>query len=195
VHRLDRGTSGVLLFARDAATARTLTRQRASGVLGRDYLALVAGRPPAAGEIAFPLGPDPAKGARRHAHRPPDEDGAGAGEASDPSEPPPGFQAAHTAYRVVQYGEGAPGGVAGGVALVAVRLGTGRTHQVRAHFAAAGYPLLGDDLYGGPPWPGLTRQALHAWRIGLRHPATGESLILTAPLPADFRAAARLALL
>jgi 23S rRNA-/tRNA-specific pseudouridylate synthase len=187
VHRLDRGTSGVLLFARDAATARALARQRASGALGRDYLALVAGHPPATGEIAFPLGPDPAKGARRHAHRPSDEDGAG---ASEQGQMPPGFQVAHTAYRVVQYGEGAPGGVA----LVAARLGTGRTHQVRAHFAAAGYPLLGDDLYGGPAWPGLTRQALHAWRIRLRHPATGESLTLTAPLPADLRAAARLAL-
>jgi 23S rRNA pseudouridine1911/1915/1917 synthase len=190
VHRLDRGTSGVLLFARDAATARALARQRASGALGRDYLALVAGHPPATGEIAFPLGPDPAKGAKRHAHRPPD--GAGPG-ASDPFEPPPGFQAAHTVYRVVQYTREAPEGAPGGVALVAARLGTGRTHQVRAHLAAAGYPLLGDDLYGGPAWPGLARQALHAWRIRLRHPATGEPLTLAAPLPADFRAAARLA--
>ncbi len=180
VHRLDRDTSGLLLFARDATTARVLARQRAAGELTRDYLALVAGRPPASGEIDEPLGPDPLHRTRRLVFRP----------ASlirvDPAHHQParpaGFQEAYTSYRVVQYGARAT--------LVAARLGTGRTHQVRAHLAAAGHPLLADTLYGGPTWPGLQRQALHAWRTRLRHPATGRRLTLIAPLPEDLRGAA-----
>jgi 23S rRNA pseudouridine1911/1915/1917 synthase len=177
LHRLDRGTSGVLLFARDTGTARALARQRATGGLRRDYLALVAGHPAAAGEMDSPLGPDPAHRTRRRVLPP--EAGAGPGL-------PPGYQPAHTTYRVVQYGPQA--------SLVAVRLGTGRTHQVRAHFAAAGHPLVGDDLYGGPPAPGLPYQALHAWRTRLVHPATGAPLTLIAPLPAALIATARRAL-
>jgi 23S rRNA pseudouridine1911/1915/1917 synthase len=195
VHRLDRDTSGVLLFARDPATARALARQRTAGHLSRDYLALAAGHPPASGTIDLPLGPDPGHRTRRRVYRP---DGPAApGDREDAAGRPAlpaGFQEAHTSYRVVQYGAGAT--------LLAARLGTGRTHQVRAHLAAAGYPLLADDLYGGPPWPGdgpagqdgLARQALHAWRVRLRHPATGAALTLTAPLPDDLRAAARLVL-
>ena len=87
---------------------------------------------------------------------------------------------------MIQYGPAA--------ALVAARLHTGRTHQLRAHFAALGHPLLADDLYGGPAWPGIGRQALHAWRTRLRHPHTGAPLAITAPLPPDFQAAARYAL-
>jgi 23S rRNA pseudouridine1911/1915/1917 synthase len=71
------------------------------------------------------------------------------------------------------------------MALIAARLHTGRTHQLRAHLAALGHPLLGDKLYGGPAWPGLTRQALHAWRTRLRHPASGAALEIRAPLPDD----------
>ncbi|MBI3974681.1 MAG: RluA family pseudouridine synthase [Chloroflexi bacterium] len=163
VHRLDRDTSGVLLFARDAAAARMLARQRANGTLERVYLAFVAGNPPARGEIALRLAPDPTHRTRQVI------DAAGA--------------EARTSYQVVQYGQY--------VALVAARLHTGRTHQLRAHFAGIGHPLLGDDLYGGPPGPGLDRQALHAWRTRLRHPDTGERMTITAPLPDDFKATAR----
>jgi 23S rRNA-/tRNA-specific pseudouridylate synthase len=113
---------------------------------------------------------------------------------------PPGFQEALTTYRVVQYGRRA--------ALVVARLRTGRTHQLRAHFAAVGHPVLGDGLYGQPPGsdpgdlegdprqaPGPPpRQALHAWRARLRHPRGGAPLTLTAPLPRDFIATAREAL-
>jgi 23S rRNA-/tRNA-specific pseudouridylate synthase len=87
---------------------------------------------------------------------------------------------------VIEYGREA--------ALVAVRLHTGRTHQVRAHFAAIGHPLVGDDLYGGPPSDHIRRQALHAWRTRFRHPQTGEDVTLVSPLPADFRRAAAVAL-
>jgi 23S rRNA pseudouridine1911/1915/1917 synthase len=170
VHRLDRDTSGVLLFARDAATARSLARQRAQGRLARWYLALVAGRPPASGEIGLWLGPDPAHRTRQLAFAQPGASGA----------------PARTSYRVIQYGPDAT--------LIAAQLHTGRTHQLRAHCAAIGHPLLGDALYGGPPWHGLDRQALHAWRTVFQHPATGRRLAITAPLPDDFRAAARSAL-
>jgi RluA family pseudouridine synthase len=163
VHRLDRDTSGVLLCARDAATARRLAQQRADGTLQRVYLALVAGRPPRAGAIATPLGRDPEHRTRQRAQI----DGA----------------PARTTYQVVQYGPAAT--------LVAAGLHTGRTHQLRAHFASAGHPLLGDALYGGPALPGLTRQALHAWRTRLRHPVSGEHLTIVAPLPPDFRTASR----
>jgi 23S rRNA pseudouridine1911/1915/1917 synthase len=197
VHRLDRDTSGLLLFARDTATARTLARQRAAGRLRREYLALVAGRPPARGEIGLALGPDPEHRTRRRVAAP-----ALDGPGGLPL--PPGFQEASTSYRVVQYGPRA--------ALVVAHLRTGRTHQLRAHFAAIGHPVLGDGLYGPPPGcaaggPGndvdrgrgpapraSQRQALHAWRARLLHPRSGTPLTLTAPLPGDFIALAREAL-
>ncbi|MGH2352891.1 MAG: RluA family pseudouridine synthase [Chloroflexota bacterium] len=190
VHRLDRDTSGVLLFARDASTARILARQRAKGDLTRDYLALVAGHPPAEGEIDFPLSPDPTHRARRMAYRPGEASDSGAVAALDDTEhetaspdAPGAAQPAHTSYRVVQHGQG--------MTLIAARLRTGRTHQVRAHLAAIGHPLLADDLYGGPPWPEIRRHALHAWRARLRHPATGAWLTITAPFPEDMRRAVR----
>ncbi len=175
IHRLDRGTSGVLLFARDARTARVLARQRAAGHLVREYLALVAGHPPPEGEIDLWLGPDPAHRTRRTVHPHPPE--AAMSETLEP---------ACTRYRVVQYGAEAT--------LVVARLLTGRTHQLRAHFAGIGHPLVGDTLYGGPPSPHLARQALHAWRARLLHPATSAPLTLIASPPADFAAAARQAL-
>ncbi len=177
IHRLDRGTSGVLLFARDAQTARSLARQRAAGILVREYLALVAGHPPPEGEIDLWLGPDPAHRTRRTVHSRPAEAGAGPDGRLEP---------ARTRYRVVQYGAEAT--------LVVARLLTGRTHQLRAHFAGIGHPLVGDTLYGGPASPHLARQALHAWRARLLHPATSAPLTLIAPPPADFAAAARQAL-
>lgn len=197
LHRLDRDTSGLLLFARNAATARTLAHQRSTGELTRDYLALVDGRPPPSGEIDLPLGPDPLHRTRRRAgpqRQAGQADHEGQAGRAAPDIPPipddlapgsealTGFQEAHTSFRVVQYGARAT--------LIAARLRTGRTHQVRAHLAAIGHPLLGDDLYGGPSYPGLQRQALHAWRSRLRHPAGGAHLTLIAPLPDDLRTAA-----
>jgi 23S rRNA pseudouridine1911/1915/1917 synthase len=200
VNRLDRDTSGVLLFARDAATARALARQRAAGTLERTYLALVAGHPPARGEITLALGPDPTHRTRQLAYPPESREVAPTSGRAAPISPGqrvdlPAARAgpttsagrttsifpARTAYQVVQYGREAT--------LVAVRLHTGRTHQVRVHFAAGGHRLIGDNLYSGPPSPQIQRQALHAWRTRLRHPATGAWLTIAAPLPPDFRAA------
>ncbi|CAA9298780.1 MAG: Ribosomal large subunit pseudouridine synthase D [uncultured Chloroflexi bacterium] len=184
VHRLDRDTSGVLLFARHARAAAALARLRAAGQLTRDYLALASGYPSAVGEVAYVLGADPAHRTRRVVVI---EGNRILRFAQDVSELPQAesvaWQEARTTYRVIQYGSHG--------ALIAARLHTGRTHQLRAHMAAIGNPLLGDDLYGGPVGGGIARQALHAWRVRLRHPGSGAALELRAPLPADMRAAAR----
>lgn len=175
IHRLDRDTSGVLLFARTAEVARHLARMRSAGSLDRVYLALVAGCPPVRGEITFSLASDPSHRTRRVCV-------ALDGEAVQFQAFTGKVEQAHTSYRVVSYGPSAT--------LVAVWLHTGRTHQIRAHFAGTGHPVLGDALYGGSSVPGLARQALHAWRTRLRHPVTGATLEIIAPLPDDFRAAA-----
>jgi 23S rRNA-/tRNA-specific pseudouridylate synthase len=182
----------VLLFARDAMTARALAQARAGGYLERTYLALVAGRPPARGEITLALGPEPEHRTRQRAYAPEQLAAEAATDAAARARPdtlsgaPPKAYPAHTSYRVIQYGQYA--------SLVAVWLHTGRTHQVRVHFSAIGHPLVGDDLYGGPEARHIARQALHAWRTRFRHPATGEPLTILSPLPADFRAAAKGAL-
>jgi 23S rRNA pseudouridine1911/1915/1917 synthase len=182
VHRLDRDTSGVLLIARHARAAAALARQRAAGELTRDYLALASGRPPARGEVAYPLGADSAHRTRRvvlvegeRILRFAQDDVGAAAPRSIP------WQPARTTFHVIQYGSRA--------ALIAARLHTGRTHQLRAHMAAIGHPLLGDDLYGGPLDARIGRQALHAWRVRLRHPGTEAPLEIRAPLPDDMRAA------
>jgi 23S rRNA pseudouridine1911/1915/1917 synthase len=184
-HRLDRDTSGVLLFARDAATARALTRQRAAGVLRREYLALVSGLPAATGVIDLWLGPDPAHRTRQLTHAAPSTGAQARPGGHDDKASGMAARAlpAQTTYRVVQYGPRC--------ALVAATLQTGRTHQIRAHFAGTGHPLVGDELYGGPGSTDIRRQALHAWRVRLRHPASGRPLAIVAPIPADFATAAR----
>ena len=86
-----------------------------------------------------------------------------------------------------------------GISLLACRLLTGRTHQIRVHLAASGWPIVGDPAYGAPRWADLhdaglarvlesfSRQALHAWRVTLAHPATGIEMCLEAPLPTDLK--------
>jgi 23S rRNA pseudouridine1911/1915/1917 synthase len=73
--------------------------------------------------------------------------------------------------------------------LVHCKLHTGRTHQIRVHLLHLGHPLLADELYGGKPLAGLERQALHAWRLSLTHPVTGQALSWRAPLPPELRLA------
>ena len=183
VHRLDRDTSGVLLFARDAATARRLSRGHGTRGLDRDYLAVVHGHPPTQGTIDCLTGPDPDHPVRQ---RVVGAEEANAGPRFRPNgEPIPRIAArAVTSYRVVAYGAGA--------AVIAARLHTGRTHQVRLHFASIGHPLVGDDLYGGgmlasdgeTVWDG--RHALHAWRVRFTHPARGAIVEVVAPQPHGF---------
>lgn len=166
VHRLDRGTSGLLVVARTDAAYRGLVDLVSSRALKREYWALAAGRvQPTRGVIEAPIGRDP-KNRFRFALR---EDG----------------KPARTRFRVLARGERATE--------VAVELETGRTHQIRVHFAAIDHPLLGDPLYG-KPFPGLFRQALHARRIAFRHPVTGVPVEVDSPLPEDLAAARRAAI-
>ena len=158
VHRLDAGTTGLLLVARTAAAHQRLTRGLQARRIRREYRAVTRGCPVAGGTMEQPLGRHP-RDRLRMAVR-------------------PGGRSAVTHYRVL---ERFPGN-----ALVAVRLETGRTHQIRVHLAHAGYPLVGDSLYSRSR-DGFGRPALHAGRIGTRHPATDRDCNFEAPLPDDMR--------
>lgn len=157
--RLDKDTSGVLLVALSPGAHAQMQRDAHAGRVAKQYLAVVAGAPQAAeGIIRFPLCRDPADRRRVVVAA----DGA-------PSE---------TRYRVLA--------VESGCAVVCCSLVTGRTHQIRVHLAACGWPIVGDRLYGSPD-ARIERQALHAWRITVPHPATRDLLTVEAPLPTDIR--------
>jgi 23S rRNA pseudouridine1911/1915/1917 synthase len=159
VHRLDKDTSGLMLVARGGEAHRRLAAMIKAHEVERTYLALVEGRPRSrTGTIDAPLGRD---------YRAPERRAVG-GRA--PRE-------ARTHFSVV---ESLPGD-----ALVEARLETGRTHQIRAHFAAVGHPVAGDPRYGHAARHGLERQFLHSARLGLRHPFTGERMDFESPLPGD----------
>jgi 23S rRNA pseudouridine1911/1915/1917 synthase len=167
VHRLDRGTSGLLIVARTDEAHRALAAQIKAREVEREYLALISGRPRSrSGTIDAPLGRD-YRAPERRAVR-----GRGAREAL-------------THFEVVE--------PAGPDTLVRVRLETGRTHQIRAHFAAIDHPLVGDTRYGGQARYGLRRPFLHSARLAFRHPLSGERLEFSSELPADLREALALA--
>ena len=163
VHRLDRDTSGLMLIARDDEAHRRLAAMIKGREVAREYLALVEGRPRSrAGTIDAPLGRD---------HRAPERRAVRGRGARD----------ARTHFTVLE--------VLPADALVEARLETGRTHQVRAHFAAIGHPLAGDPEYGGKGRHGLSRQFLHSARLSFHHPTTGKEMIFESPLPEDLQAA------
>jgi 23S rRNA pseudouridine1911/1915/1917 synthase len=181
VSRLDRDTTGVLLVAKTGAAHAGLARARRSSSMHKDYLAAVYGLPPHdKGRIELRLRRDPLNPHRVAASR-----DAGL--------------AALTLYELLGAMPLAPAVPARDVrlSLLRCRLVTGRTHQIRAHLAAAAMPIVGDPLYGEPRHRGIAdptlaaacrdfpRQALHAWRLALPHPVTGEPLTLEAPLPPD----------
>ncbi len=169
VQRLDSETSGVILAARSRADWTALRGQFSGGAAKKSYLAIVTGDPPAVGEIDAPIGHS-----RNHRR-------ALAGWAVAGSRP------AVTHYRVLAR--------AAGMALVAADSHSGRLHQIRVHLAHVGHPLVGDTLYGGPPWPAphSGTHLLHALRVEVPHPRTGTIVTASAPLPAAF--AARIAAL
>ncbi len=163
-HRLDQGTSGLLLFAKDAAANPGLATAFASRDMEKLYLARLS-EPLEACTVEAPIGR--LRGA----------DPGRFGCVGDLLEP----KSARTDFRPAT-GEETAGLVPGHY--VVARLHTGRTHQIRVHLAHLGHPILGDTLYGGAA---SDRLWLHAWRLGLKHPVTGEDLRLEAP-PARFRA-------
>jgi 23S rRNA pseudouridine1911/1915/1917 synthase len=175
VGRLDKLTSGIVIVAKSAAVHVALQRALASSAGEKDYLAVVYGRVNVArGEIDLRLRTDPHDRRRVIAS------------------PSLGAESLTRFERLARVA--AP---RAGLTVVRCRLVTGRTHQIRVHLAARGWPIVGDPAYGEPRWslvadPSLAaalrafpRQALHAWRVAVTHPVTGERLRLEAPLPDD----------
>ncbi|HLS56419.1 MAG TPA: RluA family pseudouridine synthase [Zeimonas sp.] len=163
VHRLDRDTSGLLVVAKTERAMASLAAQLADRSMGRRYLALAVGRCPARGGVDAAIGRDQASRVRMA------------------TVPPERGRPARTFFRVL-----ARGSIDGReVSLLECRLESGRTHQIRVHLRSVGHPLVGDALYGGPSLAGFVRQALHAWKLRLRHPADGRPATWTAPMPAD----------
>lgn len=160
VTRLDRDTSGVMLFAKHGYAHARLDKQLQRKTIEKRYYALVHGKRDlqSEGEIIAPIARDEDSIITRRVH----ESG----------------KYAHTSYKVVkQFGD---------VYLVDVKLHTGRTHQIRVHFAHIGFPLLGDDLYGGSLDFGIDRQALHCHRLVFTNPYLEKELTIESPLPDDF---------
>jgi 23S rRNA pseudouridine1911/1915/1917 synthase len=174
VHRLDRGTSGLLVVAKDDATHRALAEQFAGRTVEKEYLALVLGVPARReGTIDAPVGRDPVHRKRMSARSPRGRE-------------------ARSSYAVQEAFDGA--------SLLRVRIHTGRTHQIRVHLASLGHPVAGDATYGGTRPPpcrqaasraalaSLERPALHAARLAFTHPGTGQRVIFESPLPRDLQA-------
>ncbi|MGU7929422.1 RluA family pseudouridine synthase [Streptococcus suis] len=162
VTRLDRDTSGVMLFAKHGYAHARLDKQLQAKLIHKRYYALVKGNGQLeeTGDIIAPIG------------RPEDSIITRCVTKNG--------KYAHTSYRVVQSW--------GDIHLVDIQLHTGRTHQIRVHFSHIGFPLLGDDMYGGSLECGIERQALHCHNLAFDNPFTAERIDLEAPLPEDFQA-------
>jgi len=175
VHRLDKDTSGLIVVAKTSLAHASLVAQFQAHAITKRYLALVWGRlPEIEGEIDKEVGRHPTARQKMSVH-------ARRGKR------------ALTFWRVMKE-------FPGPLTLVELTPQTGRTHQLRVHLASEGHPVLGDPAYGGgvsrlaghPQLLGLKplvqRQLLHAWRLGVTHPRTGEPLTWETPLPEDFQA-------
>ncbi len=162
VHRLDKETSGLIVVAKNDLAQASLMRQFGDRSIEKEYLALVRGEAPSPrGRVEAPIGRD-----RRDRQR---------------MAVVAGGREATTEYEVIAAGAG--------YALLALRPLTGRTHQIRAHLTYLGLPIAGDLRYGGGEGPGgLSRQFLHAARLGLERPLDGRRLRAWSQLPADLAA-------
>ena len=167
VHRLDKDTSGLMVLARTRSAMDALVTMIAAREVQRQYMAVALGpwRHPQTVEVEQAIGRDPSNRLRM---------------AVVDLQRQAGKPARTTVHLIGQSRE---------ACLVRCQLHTGRTHQIRVHMAWLGHPLLADTLYGGAVQAGLTRQALHAWRLAFVHPVTGEPLVFHAPLPQDMRQA------
>jgi 23S rRNA pseudouridine1911/1915/1917 synthase len=161
VHRLDKDTSGLIIVAKNRLAHENLSDQFKSRAVSKSYLVLVRGKlTPESGIIEAAIGRDPRNRQRMAV-------------VSRGRE-------ARTEYHVLKY--------IGGCSLLEIKPETGRTHQIRVHLAAIGFPVLGDATYGVPS-PHLSRQFLHASRIGFSLPSTGQYVEFTSPLPPDLQKA------
>ena len=159
VHRLDKDTSGLMMVAKNDAAHANLSRQIKQRLIKKGYIALVSGHlSPELGVIDAPIGRHP-KDRKRMAVV-------------------SGGREARTEYKVIKYLDD--------YTLVEAMPETGRTHQIRVHFAAIGHPVFGDPVYGKKS-PLLGRQFLHAYRLGFRLPSTGESVEFTSELPPELQ--------
>jgi 23S rRNA pseudouridine1911/1915/1917 synthase len=159
VHRLDKGTSGLIVVARNDISHRALSSQLKDRSLSRTYMAIVRGVvKDAAGELEGPIGRDPRERKRMAVVS--------------------GGRFARTRYEVVDRRRGHT--------LLRCDLDTGRTHQIRVHLAALGHPIAGDADYGGRKPDEPSRPMLHAWRLHLRHPRTQADMSFEVPPPSDF---------
>jgi 23S rRNA pseudouridine1911/1915/1917 synthase len=156
--RLDKDTSGLVIVALSADVHTRIQRDMTSGRVLKEYLAVVRGAPsPPSGIIALPLGRS-ADDRRRVV-------------VVD------GGQACRTEYEVLSGADGS--------SVVRCVLLTGRTHQIRVHLSASGWPIEGDRVYGPAGAPHRDRQALHAWRVSMPHPISRQPVELEAPIPVD----------
>ena len=159
VHRLDKDTSGLLLVAKNDAAQLALSQQLQDRLMEKHYRALVDGNfKEDAGRVNEPI-------ARSKKDR--------KKMAIDPE-----GREAITDWQVLARGRG--------VTLVDVHILTGRTHQIRVHMKHLGHPVCGDPIYGSPRGAKVPRLMLHAWSLAFTHPATGQRMSFTAPLPAEF---------
>lgn len=164
VHRLDKETSGLLVVAKTLEAQTDLVRQLQARTVHREYLALAWGETPPEGTVSAPIGRHP----RNRIKMAVLETGGGR----------------HAVTHFTRVAEGVLKGLP--VSLVVCRLETGRTHQIRVHMQAIGCPLVGDPLYGRTHLADVfPRQALHAYKLGLIHPKTRETVSWMAPVPAD----------
>jgi 23S rRNA pseudouridine1911/1915/1917 synthase len=167
VHRLDKDTSGLLVVAKTPSAQTSLVRQLQARTVGRQYLALVHGEIANAGTVEAPIGRHPTLRTRMAV--------VARGKP------------AATHYRPLEHHAR--------WSLIECRLQTGRTHQIRVHLSSIGHPLIGDPVYRSRRTPAalpplaasFSRQALHAARLELLHPQSGEVLHWESPLPADLR--------
>lgn len=158
VHRLDRDTSGLLVVARTSYAHESLSRMLSQRLVKRHYVALVVGQMEMPrGTIDAPIGPDPVDPRKRRVVL--------------------GGRPARTHYRVAERFDD--------VTLLDVEIETGRTHQIRVHLATIDHPVVSDPWYGRPWRVGSPRVFLHAARLELAHPVTGEELDFSSPLPSD----------
>lgn len=169
VSRLDKGTSGVMLVAKSKTMHAALQRLSGANAIDKEYLAVVAGKPPARGTIDLALDRDPWD-TRRVTVR--DRGGV-----------PSVTRFTRVRWTTVPR--------LGAVALVRCHLVTGRMHQIRVHLAAKGWPILGDATYG-VKFESMARQALHAWRLAFRHPSSSALVDVTADPPPDIAGLLRL---